>query len=218
MTAVDSLRQRIIDGEFQAGESLNQVTIAREYAISRIPLREAMRQLEAEGLLLFQPGKGAVVSGLSMGEIGEVIDLRAIIESDILGKAIPRLTTADLEQAKRILDDYETAFKKNEIATWGEYNWRFHSTLCAPSGCSIAMGILQSLHHLNERYARVQISVTHWQERAAHEHREILAACRKRDRQKSTRLLKDHILSAGQALITLLEQPRPSNDKTAEVK
>ena len=217
-TAVDALRQRIIDGEFQAGESLNQVTIAREYAISRIPLREAMRQLEAEGLLLFQPGKGAVVSGLSMSEIGEVIDLRAMIEPDILGKAIPRLTTADLEQAKRILDDYETAFKKNEIATWGEYNWRFHSTLCAPSGCSIAMGILQSLHHLNERYAKVQISVTHWQERAAHEHREILGACRKRDRQKSTRLLKDHILSAGQALIVLLEQQRHSNDKTAKAK
>ena len=217
-TAVDALRQRIIDGEFQAGESLNQVTIAREYAISRIPLREAMRQLEAEGLLMFQAGKGAVVSGLSMSEIGEVIDLRAMIEPDILGKAIPRLTTADLEQAKRILDDYETAFKKNEIATWGEYNWRFHSTLCAPSGCSIAMGILQSLHHLNERYAKVQISVTHWQERAAHEHREILGACRKRDRQKSTRLLKDHILSAGQALIVLLEQQRHSNDKTAKAK
>ncbi len=218
MTAVDSLRQRIIDGEFQAGESLNQVTIAREYAISRIPLREAMRQLEAEGLLLFQPGKGAVVSGLSMNEIGEVIDLRAMIEPDILGKAISRLTTADLEHAKRILDDYEAAFKKNEIATWGEYNWRFHSTLCAPSGCAIAMGILQGLHHLNERYAKIQISVTHWEQRAAHEHREILGACRKRDREKATRLLKDHILSAGQALIVLLEQQRHSNDKTAKAK
>lgn len=217
-SAVDALRQRIIDGEFQAGESLNQVTIAREYAISRIPLREAMRQLEAEGLLVFQPGKGAVVSGLSMNEIGEVIDLRAMIEPDILGKAISRLTTLDLEQANRILDDYETAFKKNEIATWGEYNWRFHSTLCAPSGCSIAMGILQSLHHLNERYAKIQISVTHWEARAAREHREILAACRKRDRQKATMLVRDHILSAGQALITLLEQQRHSNDKTIKVK
>jgi len=218
MTAVDSLRQRIIDGEFQAGESLNQVTIAREYAISRIPLREAMRQLEAEGLLFFQPGKGAVVSGLSIDELDEVIGLRAMIEPDILGKAIPRLTTADLEQAKRILDDFETAFKKNEIGTWGEFNWRFHSTLCAPSGCSIAMGILQSLHHLNERYAKIQISVTHWQQRAAREHREILGACRKRDREKAKKLLKDHILTAGQALITLLEQPRPSNDKTAKIK
>ena len=215
-TAVEVLRQRIIDGDFQAGDSLNQVTIAREFAISRIPLREAMRQLEAEGLLLFQPGKGAVVSGLSMNELGEVIELRAMIEPDILGKAIPRLTTGDLEQAKRILDEYEAALKKKEIATWGEYNWRFHSTLCAASGCSIAMGILQGLHHLNERYAKVQISVTHWEKRAAQEHREILEACSKRDRQKATKLLKDHILSAGQALIALLEQQRRSNGKTAK--
>ncbi len=214
-TAVNALRQRIIDGEFQAGESLNQVAIAREYAISRIPLREAMRQLEVEGLLLFQPGKGAVVSGLSLSEIQEVIDLRAMIEPDLLDKAIPRLTTADLERAKRILDDYETAFKKNEVATWGEYNWRFHSTLCAPSGCSIAMGILQSLHHLNERYAKIQISATHWTERAAHEHREILGACVRKDRQKSRRLLKDHIVSAGQALIALLEKHRHLSLKTS---
>ena len=118
-TAVEVLRQRIIDGDFQAGDSLNQVTIAREFAISRIPLREAMRQLEAEGLLLFQPGKGAVVSGLSMNELGEVIELRAMIEPDILGKAIPRLTTGDLEQAKRILDEYESSTQEKEIANLG---------------------------------------------------------------------------------------------------
>jgi len=217
-SAVDALRQRIIEGEFQAGESLNQVTIAREYAISRIPLREAMRQLEAEGLLLFQPGRGAVVSGLSMNELKDVIDLRAMIEPDILGKAIPHLTPADLELAKRILDDYEAALKKNEISKWGEYNWRFHSTLCAPSGCSTAMGILQSLHYLNERYANIQISVTHWQQRAAREHREILAACRRRDIPKVKKLLEDHIRSAGHALISFMEQQRQPNEKAAKAR
>lgn len=215
-TAVDALRKRIIGGEFQEGESLNQVTIAREYAISRIPLREAMRQLEAEGLLVFQPGKGAVVSGLSLSEIGEVIDLRAKIEPDLLSKAITHLTAADFEQAKAILDEFETAFKKNEVATWGEFNWRFHSTLYAPSGCAITMGILQNLHHLNERYARVQISMTHWEQRAAQEHRDILEACRKRERRKAAMLLKDHILTAGQALIRVLEEQRKTKGKTAK--
>lgn len=215
-TAVAALRQRIIGGEFQEGESLNQVTIAREYAISRIPLREAMRQLEAEGLLVFQPGKGAVVSSLSLSEIGEVIDLRAKIEPDVLSKAITHLTAADFEQAKGILDGYETALKKGEVATWGEFNWRFHSTMYAPSECGITMGILQNLHHLNERYARVQISATHWEQRAQQEHRDILAACRKRERRKAATLLKDHILTAGQALICLLEERRTTHSKTAK--
>jgi DNA-binding GntR family transcriptional regulator len=212
-TAVDALRQRIIGGEFEEGESLNQVTIAREYDISRIPLREAMRQLEAEGLLTFRPGKGAVVSGLSLKEIGEVIELRSKIEPDLLSKAIMLLTPEDLEQAAAILDEYESALQTNEVATWGEFNWRFHSTLYAPSECGITMGILQNLHRLNERYARVQISVTRWEQRAKQEHRALLALCQKRDRRKATALLKTHILTAGQALIDVIEQQRnPGRD------
>jgi DNA-binding GntR family transcriptional regulator len=217
-TAVDALRQRIIGGEFQEGESLNQVTIAREYEISRIPLREAMRQLEAEGLLVFRPGKGAVVSGLSLQEINEVIDLRAKIEPDLLGKAIPFLTSEDFEQASSILDEYEAALQTNEIETWGEFNWRFHSTLYAPSGCTITMGILQNLHRLNERYARVQISVTHWEQRAKQEHRALAAICQKRDKRKATALLKSHILTAGQALIGVIEQQRNADRELAKTK
>lgn len=217
-TAVNALRQRIIDGEFQEGESLNQVTIAREYAISRIPLREAMRQLEAEGLLVFEPGKGAVVSSLSLNEVREVIDLRAKIEPDLLAKSIPLLTSADLEQTNGILDEYENAFKRGDIATWGEFNWRFHSTLYAPSACRITMGILQNLHHLNERYARIQISVTHWEQRAKREHRAILAACRTRQVRAATSLLRKHIVAAGEALVLLLEQQRAAKEKLAEAK
>jgi DNA-binding GntR family transcriptional regulator len=217
-TAVDALRQRIIGGEFQEGESLNQVTIAREYDISRIPLREAMRQLEAEGLLVFRPGKGAVVSGLSLQEINEVIDLRAKIEPDLLTKAIPLLTSEDFEQANSILDEYEAALQTNAIATWGEFNWRFHFTLYAPSGCTITMGILQNLHRLNERYARVQISVTRWEQRAKQEHRALVAICQKRDKRKATALLKAHILTAGQALIGVIEQQRNADRDLTKTK
>jgi DNA-binding GntR family transcriptional regulator len=206
--AVDSLRQRIIGGEFEEGESLNQVTIAREYEISRIPLREAMRQLEAEGLLEFRPGKGAVVSGLSIKEIGEVIELRAKIEPDLLSKAVPRLSQDDLDQAAGILDEYDAAFETRQVSTWGEHNWRFHSTLYAPSGCTVTMGILQNLHHLNERYARVQISLTRWEQRARQEHRTLLALCQKRDRRKAASLLRTHILTAGQSLIDVIEHQR----------
>lgn len=217
-TAVDALRRRIISGEFREGESLNQVAIAREYAISRIPLREAMRQLEVEGLLVFQPGKGAVVSELSLNEIGEVIDLRAKIEPDLLSRAIADLTIADLDEANQILEEYETSLKKGEVEAWGKYNWRFHSTLYAPSSRAITMGILQNLHHLNERYAKVQISITHWEKRAAQEHREILEACRKRDRRNAATLLRRHILTAGEALLRFLEEQRQQKHQNDQGK
>ncbi len=206
--AVEALRQRVLSGEFAEGEPLNQVAIAREYAISRIPLREAMRQLEAEGLLIFQPGKGAVVSSLSLDEMTEVVELRAKLEPELLVRAIPHLTVEDFEEASGILDQFDVALRKGDVATWGDFNWRFHATLYAPSGCAVRMGIVESLHRLNQRYARMQISLTKWQQRAAREHRAILAAARCRDKQKTARLLREHIVSAGESLVRFLDEQR----------
>ena len=214
-TATEALRKRILFGEFREGEPLNQVAIAREYAISRIPLREAMRQLEAEGLLYFQPGKGAVVSGLSVDEIAEVVDLRARLEPELLTSAIPHLTAEHFEEAREILDQFEIALKRGDVATWGEFNWRFHSTLYAPSGCAVTMGIVEGLHRLNQRYARMQISFTKWQQRAAREHRAILTAAARRDKPFAARLLKNHIVVAGDALVRFLSEHRASSGSVA---
>jgi DNA-binding GntR family transcriptional regulator len=217
-TAVSALRQRILRGEFKDGEPLNQVAIAREYDISRIPLREAMRRLEAGGLLIFHPGKGAVVSSLSLEQIREVVDLRSTIEPDLLGRAIPHQTSSDVEEARGILDQFEAALKQGDVAVWGELNWRFHSTLYAPSGRRLTMEFLQRLHHIDQRYARVQIALTKWERRAAREHRQLLAVCVKREQRKAATLLKDHILSAGHALIRIIEEKRGVKDGMADTK
>lgn len=213
-TAVESLRKRILRGEFTENECLNQVDIARAYGISRIPLREAMRQLEAEGWLIFQPGKGAVISSLSLAEITEVVELRVKLEPQLLVKAIPHLSVFDFTNASDILDQFEAALLNRSVASWGEFNWQFHSALYGPSGSTLTMGIVQSLHNLNERYARVQISLTKWEKRVAREHRAILTACRRRDEQKAASLLKDHILTAGRALIRALEKQHPTSKST----
>jgi len=217
-SAVRALRQRILSGEFVEGESLNQVAIAKEYAISRIPLREAMRQLEAEGLLVFQPGKGAVVPSLSVSEFTEVVDLRAKLEPELLGKAIPQLAKKDFAEATEILDQFHLALKKGEVGSWGELNWRFHSTLYAPSGSTLTMSIVESLHHLNQRYAGMQISFTKWQERAAREHRAILALSRRKETVKAVRLLREHIVTAGTALVRFLEEQRRASTGARNVK
>ncbi len=107
-TADGVLRQRIIDGELQAKESLHQAAIARQYAVRRTPLREATPRSEVEWLPLFRPGKGAVVSGLSLSEMQEVIDLPAMMEPEVWWRAIPHLAMAAPKQAKRIPDGHKT--------------------------------------------------------------------------------------------------------------
>src|SRR3954471_15830423 len=89
---VEALRERILRGDFPEGEPLRQDALAAELAVSRIPVREALRQLEAEGLVTFSPHRGAVVSSLSLDEIDELFELRAAIESDLLARAIPAMT------------------------------------------------------------------------------------------------------------------------------
>ena len=86
---VDAVRERILRGIYPEGEPLRQDALAEELGASRIPVREALRRLEAEGLVTFNPHRGAVVSSLSLAEIEEIFEIRARIESDLLRRATP---------------------------------------------------------------------------------------------------------------------------------
>src|SRR5262245_1526124 len=90
--AVEELRDRILRGRYPEGSPLRQDALASDLGVSRIPIREALRQLEVEGLVTFSPHAGAVVSMLSLDEIWELFELRAMLESDLMRKAVPNMT------------------------------------------------------------------------------------------------------------------------------
>ncbi|MGB7668607.1 MAG: GntR family transcriptional regulator, partial [Candidatus Acidiferrales bacterium] len=121
----DKLRGMIIHGDVQEGEQLRQDAIAADFQVSRIPVREALRQLEAEGLIKIVAHRGAVVSALSADEIEELFDIRALLECAVLKVSIPNLTEADFEKAESILETYEKALWMKEVGTWGRLNWQF---------------------------------------------------------------------------------------------
>src|SRR3954453_8371035 len=106
---VEALRERILRGDYPEGEPLRQDALAEELGVSRIPVREALRQLEAEGLVTFSPHRGAVVSTLSLDEIEELFQLRADIECDLLQRAIPKMTAEQLDRATDVLDEFQEA-------------------------------------------------------------------------------------------------------------
>src|SRR5690348_2420010 len=101
---ITALRERILRGDYPDGEPLRQDAIADELGVSRIPVREALRQLEAEGLVTFSPHRGAVVSTLSLEEIEELFELRADVECDLLRRAIPNIGAEHLARAGDVLD------------------------------------------------------------------------------------------------------------------
>jgi DNA-binding GntR family transcriptional regulator len=203
---LDAIRDGILHGSYAAGEPLRQDALADELGVSRIPIREALRQLEAEGLVTFSPHRGAIVSSLSLAEIEEVFDLRATIEPDLLRRALPHLTAFQLDQADDVLDSYAHALQTGDVSKWGELNWQFHATLYAPAERPITMGIVQRLHQQSDRYLRMQLALTHGETRANDEHRAIAAAARAKDVKRACALVRDHIAGAGRSLIAFLRR------------
>ncbi len=205
---VDALRERIIRGGYPDDTPLRQDALAAELGVSRIPVREALRQLEAEGLVVFNPHRGAVVSSLSLDEIEELFELRAQIESDLIRRAIPNVTSEDIARARDILNAYDAAFRAGEISAWGELNWQFHSTLYAPANRPFTMSVIQRLHQHSDRYLRMQLSLTHGEHRASEEHRAVLTAVRAKDVKRACLLMRQHILGAGRLLVGFVRAER----------
>jgi DNA-binding GntR family transcriptional regulator len=209
---VQALRERILDGLYPSGTQLRQEMLAAELGVSRIPIREALRQLEAEGLVTFAPHKGAVVVGFSIAEIEELFELRALLESDLIKRAVPNLTTEQLDRAESILDGFDEALAAGDVATWGDLNWRFHSAIYAAAGRPLTLATVERLHRQAERYMRMQLALTHGESRASSEHREILEACRRGNARSAATILAEHIRTAGRALAKFLAEHEAITD------
>lgn len=206
--ALSALREKILRGDYPEGAPLRQDAVAAELGVSRIPVREALRQLEAEGLVTLSPNYGAVVSTLSLDEIREIFELRALTEADLLARAIPRTEATDVQRATMILDRYREALRSGDTTEWGPLNWQFHAAIYAPAGRPLTLGIVQNLHHQSERYTRMQLALTHGETRADEEHRAILRAVEAGDAGRACALLAEHILGAGRQLVDFLREHR----------
>src|SRR5258706_12464580 len=116
----DKLREEIIRGHIPEGAQLRQDAIALQYRVSRIPVREALRQLDAEGLVTIVPNRGAVVPVLSPTDIEELFTIRALLEPEILKHSIPRLTDSDFAEADVVLRRYEDELQhEDHLFSWG---------------------------------------------------------------------------------------------------
>ncbi len=203
------IRQRILDGRYPAGSQLRQDGLAAEFGASRIPVREALFQLEAEGLVRIHPHRGATVAPLSPADAAEALELRSILEPRLLALSAPRLTEADFDHADRLLDDYAAALRDGATARWGTLNTQLHLLLYSRADRPRSLGLVGSLLTECDRYTRVQLSTDAAElERADREHREIVRLCRNGHASAACALLFDHITHVSTALLAFLSEPK----------
>lgn len=202
----EDLRRRIVDGEFKAGFQLRQDALASEFGVSRIPVREALMQLEAEGLVKIHPHRGAIVSELSTEEVQELFALRALLEPRLLKASAPRLTQADYDKLNLILQEYSAELRANHVSRWGELNTEFHRLLYRHAGQPRTLAIVGNLLQESDRHTRLQLSLTDGMQRAEIEHAELLRLCAGGEIAQACALLKTHIEDVGQSLRAYLEE------------
>jgi DNA-binding GntR family transcriptional regulator len=215
---VEQLRRDILDGTYAAGDQLRQDALAASFQVSRIPVREALFQLEAEGLLRIEPHKGAIVSAFSLEEIDDVFDLRVLLEPRMLAQSAPLLTPQDYAEISALDAAFASAIAAQDVAQWGQLNARYHLALYRHARQPRTLAIVTSLLQTSDRFTRLQMNRAPAFTRAQKEHRQLLRLCREGKIPKARDYLVTHIEKVRQDLHALLRRNRGRLTKDATAR
>lgn len=195
------IRTAIIRGVLPGGMPLRQDEISANLNVSHIPVREAFRQLEAQGLVRIFPNRGAVVTKLTLEEMANVMDTRIILELGAIRAAIPQMTDVTINRAHMIIEEsqYEKDYHKLE-----ELNLKLHFALYEPANNPTLFALIDQLHTNVDRYVRPYYSDCIHHQQSKKEHAELLEACKSKDADLAAAILRTHLEAVK---VLLLSQP-----------
>lgn len=194
------IRMAIVRGVLPGGMPLRQDEISSALSVSHIPVREAFRQLEAQGLVRIYPNRGAVVTKLSRHELENVMDTRIMLEIGTFKTAIPLMSEESLAYAQELLDLFEAERNPQRYDT---LNLQFHMALYAPCNNQVALSMIDQLHANSDRYLR-----PYYPKEADNafksigEHQALVDACRNKDAELACAMLRTHLESTKTMLLS----------------
>ncbi len=189
-----TLASRIIAGEIEAGSRLRQDHIAAEFGASHVPVREAFRRLEAQGLVVSEPRKGVRVAGFSLEEVREVAEMRAALEGLALRNALPHMTKSILDQAE---EANRASDQARDVQSWEEANRRFHRIILTPCGMPRLLKAIDDLHTASARFLFSGWRAE-WEAPTDRDHRAILDALRAGQGEMAASVLARHVQTIAQ--------------------
>ena len=149
----DTLRDEILHGAFAPGQPLRQEELAERFGVSRLPVRDALLRLEAQGLVHVYPNRGAFVISLSPDEVREIYEMRILLEGDMIERAVPRMTADDW---RRIDAAHAESARSANGPEWVEGDWAFHRALYEPAGRPRQLAMIEQLRGTVARYWTVR--------------------------------------------------------------
>ncbi|QUW66751.1 GntR family transcriptional regulator [Pseudomonas synxantha] len=209
----ETLRNAILDGRLPCGTAMRQQELASLFGVSRMPVREALRQLEAQSLLHVVTHKGAVVAPLIEDNSAETYALRILLESEALRLSIPLLSDADLAEAEACINALECEKDYREI---GRLNRLFHMVLYGKAPNQRLLDLVE--HGLNEeeRFLRFNLEAMGLGETSQEDHRELLSLVAQKKIDESILTLRNHLMRGMEVIANYLKGLESADKKFAQ--
>jgi len=198
--AFERLRNAILKGHFKPGERLVESQIAEEMGISRTPIREAIRRLETEKLVVNLPRKGVVVAPLDMSQVKEIFAIRAALEGLAVKLAMENFNHEIIKEMEDILKEMQKGIKSQDLDQIVECNTRFHDCIIKTAGSSKLFEMLQNIKEQIQRFRHSSLSVEGRPQIALEEHICILNHIKEKNTTNAQKMMEQHIENAGKAL------------------
>ncbi len=187
----ERLRAALLTGEIRPGERIRVTALEKRFGVSHIPIREALRRLEAEGLVVALPQRAAVAAGVDLDDLAGLYNLRRIIEGHVARRAVERMTEEEIERVQLALAELETVASDLDSPEFWERHKEFHWAILEPGASTWIRRVLDQLWLAAQRYVR--LFVTETVDEAMRDHRDLAAACAARDADAVEKLLLRHL-------------------------
>jgi DNA-binding GntR family transcriptional regulator len=215
--AYDVLREAIIAGRLEPGDRIVEADIARQLAISRAPVREAVRKLERDGLVVYRPRRGTVVVKLSPDEVADVYSLRAHLEAYAVRLAVVHASPDDFAALEQLIEEMLSCAERDDLPGVIAADVQFHARLCQASGSRRLPLLWDGLNPQSWTLLTGLKAVGYTLRHIAERHRPVLAALESRDPDRAEAEIRRHILElANDVLARLDAEGEPESDRSGK--
>ena len=190
-----AIREDILKGRYKENDELREATLGKELGVSRTPVREALRQLELEGLVKIIPNRGAFVTGITEKDVCDIYMIRSVLEGLCVQMAAEHMTKERIDELEEVLVLAEYYLEKGNMEQLTELDGKFHQILYTASGSRILDHVLSDFHKYVQLARRNSVKTESRAQKSLEEHREILEALKENDAEKAERLANTHILN-----------------------
>lgn len=206
----NTLRQAILTGEMKPGERLMEIHLANKLGVSRTPIREAIRKLELEGLVIMIPRRGAEVAQITWKSLKDVLEVRRALDVLAIELACDRMTQEELQELYRACESFAEATRKKDVREIAEADVALHDFIVAATRNNRLIQLVNNLAEQMYRYRFEYIKDSSQHERLIQEHNDMYQSILRKDKESAARAVRKHIDNQEEAIIHQLQLERDS--------